>query len=65
VRDPALIRGYHAHVNFNPDQVESAVHIRQLVAGAFPLARLGAITSSQAFAQLKTKFFGHLSRVLQ
>ncbi|HLH77841.1 MAG TPA: DOPA 4,5-dioxygenase family protein [Candidatus Binataceae bacterium] len=41
VRDPAIIRGYHAHVYFNPDQVETAAKIRQLVAGAFPLARLG------------------------
>ena len=40
--DPAIIRDYHAHVYYDPASTrERAERLRERVAAAFPLARLG------------------------
>lgn len=41
-RDPSIIRGYHAHIYFDPKDPEPAAKIREQLAVIFPNARLGA-----------------------
>jgi aromatic ring-cleaving dioxygenase len=40
-RDPSIIRGYHAHIYFEPGNPEPAAKVRELIARTFPHARLG------------------------
>ncbi len=42
LRDPGLIRDYHAHVYYDPVSTrDRAAHLRERVAAAFPQATLG------------------------
>jgi aromatic ring-cleaving dioxygenase len=42
VRDPGIIRDYHAHIYYDPGSSrDRAERLRERVAAAFPVARLG------------------------
>jgi aromatic ring-cleaving dioxygenase len=40
--DPAVIKGYHAHIYYNPETKPAAAQVREGMGAAFPTAILGS-----------------------